>query len=149
MKEVINRGAAILTMLAEALEAITPEEYAPPTLQPPTDSRLRMLGEATDYQKGLITLRDRMLAEHEQFHLERHLSFGGHIDLPLAHEFWHAAHQLLETLLVVNLANTFKELSGEVSYYISPTWKVNVIRPATKRLLKRRERPIPRFGLPQ
>ena len=113
---------------------------------PPSSSRLRVLGEATDYQKSLVTLRERLLAEHEQFHLDHDLSFGGHIDLPIEHEFWHAADEILGALLVVNLSNTFKALSADVGYYISPTWKVSVVLPPTKNSLKKREQPIPRFG---
>ena len=130
MDATTGRGVAILAELTRRLALITPDQFqAPDRKKPP---RTQVVGMATDYQKALVTLQSRVEEEHVKLHLEEDLQFGGHINLPFEHEFLHAAPELLWTLLTVNLSNTFKELSADVDIYISPDWRVCVVKPPIK-----------------
>lgn len=110
----------------QQLSTITPDQFRAPT--EPRPRRAYRVGMATDYQKALVTLRDIFNRQHQHLHMEEKLAFGGHIGLPPEHEFFHAAPSILEVMLAVNLANTFRELSADVSSYISPDWEVFAVR---------------------
>lgn len=127
MRQFNDTGLAILVEITRRLASIDPLEFTAPEYPAPPP-RLKFLGEATDYQKALVTLRDQIAEEHERLHIKNDMAFGGHIGLPVDHEYLHVAPAVLETMLNINLANTFKELSGDVPYYISPNWKVHLVR---------------------
>lgn len=126
LNEVTAPGVRFLTALMQRLSSITPDQFRAPT--EPRPRRAFRVGMATDYQKALVTLHDILNRQHQHLHLEKRLPFGGHIGLPPEHEFFHAAPSMLEVMLAANLANTFKELSGDFSYHISPTWEVFVVK---------------------
>ena len=125
MGGITDPGLILLAEVTRRLALVTPEQFRAPDM--PRRSRVRALGEATPYQKALLTLRDSIDAEHVALHLRSKLPFGGHIKLPPEHEFLHAAPFILDLMLSINIANTFKELSGDIEYYISPDWRVCVV----------------------
>lgn len=119
-------GPQILERLTRLLAEVSSEQFRAPDY--PKPPRARFVGMATENQKALVTLRETILAKHEALHLENNMRFGGHVGLPLEHQMLHAGHLVLETLLTVDLSNTFKELSDDVPYYIDRNWKVYVVK---------------------